>query len=201
MVCALAGWAAGPWVRSLIVGSSGRRCTARPGPIAAGTSVSCAAAAVHADSGVHLLVLLWFALAGTVLVVVDAETLRLPNRIVLPGWAIVSGGLAVETLRSGAPERLAVALLAGGAGVAAYLMPALVEPPLMGMGDVKLVGATATLLGWSGWDAVVAGLGGGLLLGGSFSAVLLLRGRVGPREVMPFGPFLVAGTWIGLGVG
>jgi leader peptidase (prepilin peptidase)/N-methyltransferase len=128
------------------------------------------------------------AVAGFLLVWLSAIDLRehlLPNRIVLPGTAfLLVAHVALEP--SHAPEWL---LSAFGAG-AIFLLPALIRPDALGMGDVKLAMFLGALLG----GAVVSALALGLLAAGIFAVGLVLsRGRAALRVQMPLGPFLAFG--------
>ena len=63
-----------------------------------------------------------------------------------------------------------------------------------GLGDVKLFAAAGAWVGWQGLPSV-------LLIGaatGLAAALLLARakGPPGPREPVPFGPYLALGLWI-----
>lgn len=132
------------------------------------------------------------------LVVIDLQHHRLPDAIVLvlyPGMVIgliVSGLLAGEWNVAGALIG-AVAWLAvigglwfvsGGRG--------------MGFGDVKLAPVLGATLGWIGWQSAVVGLMAAFVLGGVIGVVLLVTRRAGRRSRIPFGPYLVAGTVIGI---
>lgn len=65
----------------------------------------------------------------------------------------------------------------------------------MGFGDVKFVVPMALLLGW---PQIVVGLFVAFLLGGTVGTVLLLMRKKHVGDVVPFGPFLVAGTGVAL---
>lgn len=65
----------------------------------------------------------------------------------------------------------------------------------MGFGDVKLVAPLALLLGW---PKVIVAIFLAFILGASIGIVLLAWGRKKTSHVIPFGPFLVAGTFISL---
>lgn len=73
----------------------------------------------------------------------------------------------------------------------------------MGFGDVRLAGLLGLVLGYVGWSEVVVGLYAAFL-GFAVPFVLLAlarRDRSVMRRAYPFGPFLLAGAWIGLLVG
>jgi leader peptidase (prepilin peptidase)/N-methyltransferase len=120
----------------------------------------------------------------------DARDRIIPNRIVLPAWAIV---LASQmALR---PDRWAEWLIASGLAFAVFLLPALAVPAALGMGDVKLAGLLGAALGYT----VLSGLLIGTLLAGAYCAFLLIRHGAAARRIpIPYGPFLAAGAVAGL---
>lgn len=65
----------------------------------------------------------------------------------------------------------------------------------MGMGDVKLVAPLALLLGW---PKILVAMFMAFIIGSLVGVTLLLLGRKRLHQVVPFGPFLVIGTFIGL---
>jgi leader peptidase (prepilin peptidase) / N-methyltransferase len=125
-----------------------------------------------------------------VLSVIDVESRRLPNNIVLPSAAFV---LAARLLT--APEDWATWVGAGLGAFACFLLLALVYPAGLGMGDVKL----ALLLGFALGSAVLAGLMIGTLAAALAGVVLLVReGRDARRKTIPFGPFLAFGAIVAI---
>lgn len=116
----------------------------------------------------------------------DVQARIIPNKIVLPAWAIVLAGQVA--LHPGLWDEWLIASLVAAA---AFCVPALVYPAGIGMGDAKLVGLIGAALGYS----VLNGLLVGTLLAGLFSAALLLRyGSAARRVTFPYGPFLAAGA-------
>lgn len=63
----------------------------------------------------------------------------------------------------------------------------------MGLGDVKLAAGLGVLLGWLGWNAVVAGGFAGLLLAAGWGVMLPARGH-SRTERFALSPFLAAGA-------
>jgi leader peptidase (prepilin peptidase)/N-methyltransferase len=51
-------------------------------------------------------------------------------------------------------------------------------------------------LGWIGWSALVVGAYAGFLLGAVIGGLLALA-KVVDRRGYPFGPFMLAGAWLG----
>jgi leader peptidase (prepilin peptidase)/N-methyltransferase len=66
----------------------------------------------------------------------------------------------------------------------------------MGLGDVKLAASLGTLLAWFGWRTLIAGGFAGFLLAGLFSVALILSGRATRKQQIPFGPFMITGTFL-----
>jgi leader peptidase (prepilin peptidase) / N-methyltransferase len=87
------------------------------------------------------------------------------------------------------------ALIGGGVGFIALLIPAIVSRGGMGFGDVKM----AALIGFTtGFGEVLVAVLGGIVLGG-LAAVFLLVTRIKKRkEAIPFGPFLSLATVVTL---
>jgi leader peptidase (prepilin peptidase) / N-methyltransferase len=120
-----------------------------------------------------------------VLSVIDFESHRLPNNIVLPSAAIVL------VARLASAEHWQAWLGAGLAAFAFFLVFALIYPAGLGMGDVKL----ALVLGFALGGAVLPALVVGTLAGGAAGIVLLVRnGAEARRRAIPFGPFLAFGA-------
>ncbi|GAA2869252.1 prepilin peptidase [Microbacterium arabinogalactanolyticum] len=159
-----------------------------------------------------------FAALSVALTLIDLDVKRLPDAIVLPGWAAIVVLLLVTTLLAGlepvsgdastGPATAGIdwwpflrALIGGAALFLFYLIVRLISPRGMGGGDVKLAGLVGTVLGWFGWGALVFGAFAAFLLGGIFGGILLLTGRAKRRSAIPFGPWIIAGAWVGIVVG
>jgi prepilin signal peptidase PulO-like enzyme (type II secretory pathway) len=122
--------------------------------------------------------------------VTDLEQRRIPNRIVLPATALVL--VAQLALRPGRAVEWVVAAV----GAAAFLLlPSLVAPGGMGMGDVKLALLLGAALGRDVMPALVFALAFVFV---AAVVVLVRRGRAGGRTMLPFGPFLALGGVLAL---
>ncbi|SJM66625.1 prepilin peptidase [Gulosibacter sp. 10] len=138
------------------------------------------------------LVACWVALVTPPLVRHDLAEHRLPNALVMPGWAVAATCIGLAWLSSSAFPL--GALLAGAGAFLLALLAALGGG--LGMGDAKLLLPLAAGLGLLGAEALlVAGLVAALS-GGAAALALLLRGR-GRGAKLPFGPFLLLGYWTG----
>jgi leader peptidase (prepilin peptidase) / N-methyltransferase len=151
-------------------------------------------------------VLVWtafatFAVVSSVLVLIDLETHTLPNVIVLPTYGI---GLVLFGLACVFGVEWS-AMLRAVAGMAlmyvGYRLIRLIRRDGMGGGDVKLAGVAGLYLGWIGWGSLAVGWLSGFLLGGSFAVALIASGKATRRSAVPFGPWLLAGTWVGIWFG
>jgi leader peptidase (prepilin peptidase)/N-methyltransferase len=71
----------------------------------------------------------------------------------------------------------------------------------LGIGEVKLAVAAGAVLGWYGWPTVMLGALAGFLLRAVYGGFAARRRRDGRAIVVPFGPFLLAGAFLGLLVG
>ncbi|MBC7596037.1 MAG: prepilin peptidase [Kineosporiaceae bacterium] len=145
-----------------------------------------------------LVALLYLAAVSVALALIDLDTHILPNRIVLPAYPVAAVLLTSATVAAGGPGRLIGALIGAGGLFALYFLMALAYPAGMGMGDVKLAGLLGLYLGWFGWGQLAVGAFSAFLLGGLFALVLLIARRVNRKSGIPFGPWMLAGAWLGI---
>jgi len=78
-----------------------------------------------------------------------------------------------------------------------YLGLALIAPQGMGLGDVKLAGALGLVLAYLGWGPLAVGAFAAFALGGTFGIGLIVVRRAGRKTGIPFGPWMLAGAWVG----
>ncbi|MEN1887181.1 A24 family peptidase [Streptomyces mirabilis] len=165
------------------------------------TAGGCAGLALATGARPELAVWLLLAPLGVLLAVVDFRVQRLPDVLTLPlaGLALVLLGVtALVPEHAGEwPTALFGSLVLGGA----YFLLFLVNPNGMGFGDVKLALGIGAVLGWYGWGTVVLGTFAGFLFGGLYGLGLVLMRRAGRKTSIPFGPFLIAGAYVGLLIG
>lgn len=155
----------------------------------------------------------YFVLIAVRLTVIDVQHHLLPNRIVLPAYG-VGGGLLLGATLIAAPSSAAIPvgalpgvnwvaaagpemfrILVGGALLwCFYFVLRFAYPAGMGFGDVKLAGVLGLYLGYVGWLHLFAGVLFAFLLGGLWSAGLLLTRRGTLKSAIPFGPFMLLGA-------
>lgn len=142
----------------------------------------------------------WCGLAMVALLLgyIDARTRLLPTQLIAPAYAVVGLLLVVAALSERSAERLWGALLGWAAMGGWYVLLWWFGPRGLGYGDVRLAGLLALCLGFLGWGELITGLYAGFLLGGAASLLLMLAGRASRRTPIPFGPFMLAGAFVGL---
>lgn len=148
----------------------------------------------HAD----LPAFLYLAAISVSLALIDIDTRRLPNAIVLPSYPVALVLLGVAAVVDDRGTDLIRAVAAGGALFVFYLLLVLVYPKGMGFGDVKLSGVLGIYLGWVGWGALAVGAFAAFLLGGVLGVLLLTVGGANRKTAIPFGPWMLAGALIGV---
>ncbi len=177
------------------------RCRACGAPISlryplveAGTALLWVACVLHfgADSDV------WLPLVFVTLLVpitlIDLDHHIIPNSLTLIGavaalvlTAVFDSGSLVENLISAAA--------AGGF----FLLAAIVYPAGMGMGDVKLAAVMGLVLGRAVAPAIFAALIFGTVIG--VAVIARYGAKEGRKKGIPFGPWLAAGSVLGLFAG
>jgi len=142
-----------------------------------------------------------FAAVSVALALIDLETHRLPDAVLGPAYPLVLGLLAATSATTGdwaAFGRGVAGLAVLGAG---YYTVHAVRPDGMGFGDVKLAGLVGLVTGYVGWGALVVGCFAAFVLAGGYGAVLLATGRADRRSGLAFGPWMLAGGWVGVAAG
>jgi leader peptidase (prepilin peptidase)/N-methyltransferase len=144
---------------------------------------------------------LYLAAVSVALTLIDLDTRRLPDAIVLPSYVVLAVLFTTACL-TGAPWEALLRAVGGGLALFGfYFVLRLVRPGGMGGGDVKLAGVLGAALGWVGWGALVVGGFAAFVLGGVFAVALMVSRRAERGTAIPFGPWMIAGAWIGIFTG
>lgn len=158
----------------------------------AGAAGAVAAGLVVAHFGLdeRALVGVLFVSVLAVLAAIDIERRVLPNRIVLPSFAVV---LVLQLALF--PDRAFEWIAASLAVALVLLIAALMKPGGLGYGDVKL----GLLLGAALGEKVVVGLVVAVFAIWPVAVYLYARhGRAAGKIALPFGPFLALGAVVAL---
>jgi leader peptidase (prepilin peptidase)/N-methyltransferase len=162
------------------------------------------AGALHASGAgisvsiLELVAFVYLAAVSIVLMLIDLDTHRLPNSIVLPSYGVGGVLLGAAGFLGGNVGALVGAAVGMVALFAFYLIAALVYPGGMGFGDVKLAGLLGLYLGYLGWGPLSVGAFAAFILGGVFALALVALRKAGRKSGIPFGPWMLAGAWGGL---
>lgn len=144
---------------------------------------------------------LYLGAIAVALALIDLDTHRLPDAIVLPSYPVLAILLTMASWADGEWSSLLRAGVGGVALLALYFLMLVIYPAGMGLGDVKLAGLLGMAMAWVGWGSLVVGAFGAFLLGGLFSIGLLVAGRATRKSGIPFGPWMLLGAAVGVAVG
>lgn len=144
---------------------------------------------------------LYFAALSIALALIDIDAKKLPNRIVVPSLLVLPGLLALASFGTGDWWALLWAVVGGAALFLFYFILVISYPAGMGFGDVKLAAVVGLALGYLGWGPLIVGAFAAFLLGGIFSIALLTTGNATRKTGIPFGPWMLAGAWVGIAFG
>ena len=144
---------------------------------------------------------LYLAAVSVALALIDIDTRTLPNLIVLPSFLVGIVLLGSSAIVGSDYEALLRAAIGSGALFGTYLLLAFAHPGGMGFGDVKLAGVLGLYLGYLGWAQLAVGGFAAFLIGGLFGLGMMIFRRASRKTAIPFGPWMLAGAWIGALVG
>jgi leader peptidase (prepilin peptidase) / N-methyltransferase len=136
--------------------------------------------------------LIYYLLISCFLIIIfiyDLKHFIIPDSAVYPA---IIGALVFNFIEGEA----ASSLLAGLAvGLFFFLIFALSRGEWMGFGDVKLVLFMGLFLGW---PSILAALFFSFFIGAIIGIILIMSKKRGLKSEVPFGPFLILGTYIAL---
>ncbi len=197
LAAALVGAAAGVGIRHLL-GVLRRGTTVRVGLAEAFGAVVLAAGAAASQ---HTPAVGAVTLAGLMLValgLVDTAEHRLPDALTWPSLVLAAGTVALTALLAPHSGSLPRAALVGAVLFALFGLVHLVSSRSMGRGDVKLVPSLGLLTGYFSVPVTALALVVAFLSGAIVAVAGLLIRRLSLRSALPFGPFLLWGTWLSL---
>jgi leader peptidase (prepilin peptidase)/N-methyltransferase len=126
----------------------------------------------------------------TVITLLDAETMEIPNGAIIA--IAILGILSIFVFND-------ISLLDRGIGIICISIPmlllSLAIEGAFGGGDMKLMAATGLILGWK---LNLLGFFIAVVTGGIYAAILLLTKKKGKKDHFAFGPFLCVGSAVSL---
>jgi leader peptidase (prepilin peptidase)/N-methyltransferase len=163
-----------------------------------GTGLLFAAVAWWCGLAWQLPAFLYLAAIAVALSAIDLDVKRLPDAIVLPSYVVALVLLLLPAVVEGRWLDLLHGVLTGLALFAFYFLLAVIYPAGMGFGDVKLSGVLGLYLGWVSWPLAILATFAAFLLGSVVGVVVIVRGKGGRKTKVPFGPFMLLGTFLAL---
>lgn len=150
-------------------------------------------------AGMLILIAFGYLMAVSVaLAAIDLDTARLPNAITYPTAVVIAVLLTAAAAIGGDLEACLRAALGAIVLGGAYLVLAVAVPGGMGLGDVKLAVVIGFALAYLGWGPLAVGAFAAFVLGGTFATGVLIVRAGNRRTGIPFGPWMLAGAWIGV---
>ena len=134
----------------------------------------------------------------TKVVLTDIHQLRIPNRYVAWGFTILIPTLYFSSRVLNDPASFSRAMTGGFCTLLFFLALHAVYPSGLGLGDVKLSGLLGAILTWDSFNALFYGVAIMFLASAFFSMLLILRNRANTKASIPFAPFMMAGTLLGV---
>jgi len=176
----------------------GTRISVRYPLVELGTALLFGAVAAWCGLAWQLPAYLYLAAIGVALSAIDLDVRRLPDKIVLPSYAVALGLLLLPAVIEGEWNAYLRAALTGLALFAFYFLLAVIYPAGMGFGDVKLAGVLGIYLGFYSWGLAIIATFLAFLIGSLVGLVVMVRSRQGRKTKVPFGPFMMLGTFLAL---
>ncbi|HZX49790.1 MAG TPA: prepilin peptidase [Candidatus Paceibacterota bacterium] len=189
-----------PLVSFALLGGRCRYCKGRISPqypiVEIATALLFAAFFVLQTEHVFYLLYLWVVTSLLiVLFVYDLRHYILPDKILLPAIGIVLGYRVFEVWGLGFAWDLRFVVSGFAAALFFFAIFALSRGRAMGFGDVKLALCMGLFLGWPN---IAVALFAAFFAGAVAGIALILFKKKGMKSEVPFGPFLIAGTFVAL---
>jgi leader peptidase (prepilin peptidase)/N-methyltransferase len=160
-----------------------------------------ALAGLRLDAWPEALAFAVVALASTLLVATDLAAHEIPHRIMWPSVLALVVSLALAAGIEQRWARFGGAVLTGVVIMVVYFAIAWFGKGQFGIGDVSLSLLYGIFLGWLGLPYALVGALGAFLVHVPVTIGVLIARRTGRKAELPFGPSLIAASWIAAFVG
>ena len=143
-----------------------------------------------------LLFLAYLVPVGVALALVDWRTRYLPTRLIAPSYVVVGVLVLLASVLTQDWLSLRSSAIGWVGCFAVFFVLWFISPGSLAYGDVRLAGLLGLAVGWLGLAQLVLGMFTSFLLL-AVGGIVLSLARVFHRRHMPFGPFLLAGAFLG----
>ncbi|MFM8446882.1 MAG: prepilin peptidase [Candidatus Nanopelagicaceae bacterium] len=132
------------------------------------------------------------------LVIIDLRYRRLPNLLTYAG--VISGFIIaiLQTIYENNFSYFKHSVIFSFCSATFFIILEILSRGGMGMGDVKLAAAIGALLFYEKWQTIVLAFFLAFSLGAIYGIYLIFNKKVGRKTSVPFGPFMILGTWLAL---
>ncbi len=180
----------------VLLGRLRRGVVLRPGVLELSSAVVTAAGIAAVWPGPTVPMVIWAGLLAVTLSAVDLVHHRLPDALTLPAIPVTAVLLVLTSVVAPGAGNLVTAAIVAVVVTGIFWAVASVLPKAMGMGDVKLVPSLALLAGYISVASAVLAITFAFVLGALVALAGLAARRLTMTSAIPFGPCLLAGTWI-----
>jgi len=145
-----------------------------------------------------LIAFLVLAASTIALALIDFDTHTLPDKILLPSICVGAWLLTMDEAVTPQHRALLRALFGLCTLALFYFSLTLIYPGGMGMGDVKFAGLLGFYLAYLGWEELLVATFFTFILAALFALALIYFRGANRKTEIPFGPWMVTGSWIGI---
>jgi leader peptidase (prepilin peptidase)/N-methyltransferase len=131
-------------------------------------------------------------------VVIDIRQHRIPNKYVILLLCLLLTTLYIASELLDEPAAFSRSITGGFCAFLFFLSLHAISPTGLGLGDVKLSGVLGATLTWDSFNTLFYGIATMFTVAALFSIYLLIIDRRNIKTYIPFAPFMIVGTIIGI---
>jgi prepilin signal peptidase PulO-like enzyme (type II secretory pathway) len=146
----------------------------------------------------QLLMLVLFSVISPVLIFIDLEIKRIPNKITLAFLVLLTLLNIVSIDLNKSVSQQFQPFFTGLLISIFYLLLSIASKGGMGMGDTKLALPLGFLVAYFSWKQAIASVVFAFFIGAIFGGFQLLFKGKGRKHAIPFAPFMITGAWLAI---
>lgn len=127
------------------------------------------------------------------LAIVDIQEMKIPNRILIRGYATTGVMMLIASLLEGEFLLFIVALIGALFSLFFFYFIHILHPAGLGMGDVKFAGLLGAVMSWINFPVALIGLAVAFIASALFSIGAIIFRAQRLDLMIPFGPFMLFG--------